>query len=246
MWGAVFGAGTCGFKFLSLSTIQITVTKLEEKRQLPRSTGKQHSQQRDRASECIFNETFKKTSLTNLEKRKQILNQNFYLKKKSKHNKQAMAQAQFEKEVVSCAKNVQEVESVRGNDQGKKKMGGGCSSSIGGTSSGGCFKFNVHAAEFVPRAFTQIPVPGYYYPYSQYQDWIYVGDQDAFPFFDNKNVVLTQERKDNDLPEEVRLKIIKQVVFFKSLLKLCSYVKIVIYIYFAEYMIVQYGIVEFL
>ncbi|XP_019170314.1 PREDICTED: la-related protein 6C-like [Ipomoea nil] len=126
-----------------------------------------------------------------------------------------------EKEVVSCTKNAQEMESVRGNDQGKKKMGGS-SVSIGSTSSsaggvgggggGGCFKLNVHAPEFVPRTFTQIPVSGYYYPYSQYQDWIYVGDQDSFPFFDNKNVVLPQDRKE-ELPEEVRLKIIKQVEY---------------------------------
>ncbi|XP_031132272.1 la-related protein 6C-like isoform X2 [Ipomoea triloba] len=106
------------------------------------------------------------------------------------------------------------MESVRGNDQGKKKMGGG-SVSIGGTSSsgGGCFKLNVHAPEFIPRSFTQIPVSGYYYPYSQYQDWIYVGDQDSFPFFDNKNVVLPQDHRKDDLPEEVRLKIIKQVEY---------------------------------
>nr|GMD07141.1 la-related protein 6C-like [Ipomoea batatas] len=97
-------------------------------------------------------------------------------------------------------------------------MGGG-SVSIGGTSSsggvsgGGCFKLNVHAPEFIPRSFTQIPVSGYYYPYSQYQDWIYVGDQDSFPFFDNKNVVLPQDHRKDDLPEEVRLKIIKQVEY---------------------------------
>nr|GMD11111.1 la-related protein 6C [Ipomoea batatas] len=123
-----------------------------------------------------------------------------------------------EKEVVSCAKNVQEMESVRGNDQGKKKMGGGSvsvggTSSSGGVSGGGCFKLNVHAPEFIPRSFTQIPVSGYYYPYSQYQDWIYVGDQDSFPFFDNKNVVLPQDHRKDDLPEEVRLKIIKQVEY---------------------------------
>nr|GMD09898.1 la-related protein 6C [Ipomoea batatas] len=86
--------------------------------------------------------------------------------------------------------HLQEMESVRGNDQGKKKMGGGSNS-------------------FLDRL-----------PRSQFRDittrirstrigfmWVI---KILFPFFDNKNVVLPQDHRKDDLPEEVRLKIIKQ------------------------------------
>lgn len=129
-----------------------------------------------------------------------------------------MAQLHREKDHDSATANVQDkskdVAAVNG--EAKTKFSGTTSSS---TSSGATnFKLNVQAPEFVPRSLAQMPVSGYFYPYIQYQDWIYVGDQDPTPFYCNQNLVPPQTQK-NSLPDEVKQKIIKQVHFYHFLVK---------------------------
>ncbi|XP_019165814.1 PREDICTED: la-related protein 6C-like [Ipomoea nil] len=104
------------------------------------------------------------------------------------------------------------------NGEAKNKWGSsGTSSSTtasGAAANNNNFKLNVQAPEFVPRSITQMPVSGYFYPYFQYQDWIYVGDQDPTPFYsNNQNLSPPQTQQKNSLPDEVKQKIIKQVEY---------------------------------
>nr|GMD00092.1 la-related protein 6C [Ipomoea batatas] len=133
-----------------------------------------------------------------------------------------MAQLQPERENVTGSNAHQDNKSkdimIIGavNGEAKNKWGSGTSSS---TSSGAAnannnnFKLNVQAPEFVPRSVAQMPVSGYFYPYFQYQDWIYVGDQDPTPFYNNQNLSPPPTQQKNSLPDEVKQKIIKQVEY---------------------------------
>nr|GMD85799.1 la-related protein 6C [Ipomoea batatas] len=138
-----------------------------------------------------------------------------------------MAQLQPERENVtaSATSNVHQDNKSKDimiigavNGEAKNKWGSGTSSS---TSSGATnanannnnFKLNVQAPEFVPRSVAQMPVSGYFYPYFQYQDWIYVGDQDPTPFYNNQNLSPPPTQQKNSLPDEVKQKIIKQVEY---------------------------------
>nr|XP_016509580.1 PREDICTED: la-related protein 6C-like [Nicotiana tabacum] len=85
---------------------------------------------------------------------------------------------------------------------------------------GGSFKFNVQAPEFVPKSHATIPISGYIYPYFQYvnttittttNDWISGGDL-TISFVQEPSFVSTLSQKDI-LPEELRLKVIKQVEY---------------------------------
>ncbi|XP_016514937.1 la-related protein 6C-like [Nicotiana tabacum] len=87
---------------------------------------------------------------------------------------------------------------------------------------GGSFKFNVQAPEFVPKSHATIPISRYIYPYFQYvntttttNDWIYGGDQETISFVQEPSFVSTLSQKDI-LPEELRLKVIKQVEYQHS------------------------------
>lgn len=82
------------------------------------------------------------------------------------------------------------------------------------------FKLNVQAPEFVPRSHTSTtttPISSYFYPYFQYlsggiatSDWLYVGDQDTLSYVPNHSALLQKDV----LPEDVKNKIIKQVIVF--------------------------------
>lgn len=84
------------------------------------------------------------------------------------------------------------------------------------------FKFNVQAPEFVPRSHTTTtttPISSYFYPYFQYlsgdnatSDWLYVGDQDTLSYVPNQNFSAMLQK--DVLPEDVKNKIIKQVIAF--------------------------------
>ncbi|MBA0758773.1 hypothetical protein Gotri_021738 [Gossypium trilobum] len=98
----------------------------------------------------------------------------------------------------------------------------------GGSSNGVTFKFNVSAPEFVSRSRTQmLPVSTYYYPFFHYLnggdgsgggggfDWFFVGKQEpivATYFIPNHNLSNPNFYPKNVLTDELRLKIIKQVV----------------------------------
>ncbi|XP_059296977.1 la-related protein 6C-like [Lycium ferocissimum] len=86
---------------------------------------------------------------------------------------------------------------------------------------GGSFKFNVQAPAFVPRKShaTSIPcISGYFYPCSfQYVNTganttIYGGDQDTTSFVQEPSFVSSLSQKDI-LPDELKLKVIKQVEY---------------------------------
>lgn len=86
------------------------------------------------------------------------------------------------------------------------------------------FKFNVQAPEFVPRSHTTTsntttttPISSYFYPYFQYlsggnttSDWLYVADQDTLSYLPNQNFSALLQK--DVLPEDVKNKIIKQVI----------------------------------
>ncbi|CAH9079726.1 unnamed protein product [Cuscuta epithymum] len=125
-----------------------------------------------------------------------------------------MAQLYREKD-VSAAADVQERPHnvVAGTAvEGQNKLGGTTSGTAAAATN---FKFNVQAPEFVPtRAIPQVPLSGYFYPYLQYPDWIYVGDQDSSSPLYNANLTLaaSQSHK-SSVPDEVKHKIIKQVEY---------------------------------
>lgn len=87
------------------------------------------------------------------------------------------------------------------------------------------FKFNVQAPEFVPRSHTTTtPISSYFYPYFQYlsggtaaSDWLYVGDQDTISYVSNQSFSAVGQSQKDVLPEEVKNKIIKQVIAFSFL-----------------------------
>lgn len=109
---------------------------------------------------------------------------------------------------------------------------------------GGSFKFNVAAPEFVPTLAPvapppqppQLPITGYFYPCFPSIDgsggsWIYVADQEiAIPLIQSKinakvgpahsttpQTQTQNQAKEFALPEELKLKIIKQVPLSLSL-----------------------------
>lgn len=104
-------------------------------------------------------------------------------------------------------------------------------------SSSGSFKFNVAAPEFVPTlaaqtlapATAQVPITGYFYPCFQSIDgttgsWIYISDQEiTIPLVQTKpngkvgSAHIPQHQpqaKEIALSDELKQKIIKQVLFF--------------------------------
>ncbi|KAJ8571070.1 hypothetical protein K7X08_038042 [Anisodus acutangulus] len=84
---------------------------------------------------------------------------------------------------------------------------------------GGSFKFNVQAPAFVPRrSHATIPISGgYFYPCFQYVNTganktIYGGDQDTTSFIQEPSFVSSLSQKDI-LPDELKLKVVKQVEY---------------------------------
>ncbi|OMO74158.1 hypothetical protein CCACVL1_16925 [Corchorus capsularis] len=82
------------------------------------------------------------------------------------------------------------------------------------------FKFNAQAPEFVPRAQTQMPISGYYYPCFHYlggaagSDWFFVGDQEPAAYLiSNPNLSIPNCSSKNVLTDDLRNKIIKQVEY---------------------------------
>lgn len=100
------------------------------------------------------------------------------------------------------------------------------------SSSGGAFKFNVAAPEFVPTmvaapAAAQVPITGYFYPCFQSMDgttgsWIYVSDQEiTIPLVQPKPSAKVAsphiaQPKEAALSEELKQKIIKQAEYMFS------------------------------
>ncbi|KAK7319830.1 hypothetical protein RJT34_04558 [Clitoria ternatea] len=80
------------------------------------------------------------------------------------------------------------------------------------------FKFNAQAPEFVPRAHTQMPISGYFYPCFQIlggsgeSDWFYVGEQDPACLIPAASVALPNSSK-NILTPDLQQKIVKQVEY---------------------------------
>ena len=97
-----------------------------------------------------------------------------------------------------------------------------CSSgSSSGSSNSVTFKFNAHAQEFVPKSHTQTPISGYYYPCFHYpggapgSDWFFVGDQEPAAYLiSNPNLSIPNCSSKNVLTDDLRQKIIKQVILF--------------------------------
>ncbi|RAL38855.1 hypothetical protein DM860_015216 [Cuscuta australis] len=119
-----------------------------------------------------------------------------------------MAQMQRERDVSATAteEGVHERAAASGGGESAKNTSGSTSSGAAAN-----FKFNVQAPEFVPRS---VPVPGYFYPYLQYQDWIYVGNsQVSSPLYSTPNVGPNSQYQKIPIPDEVKHKIIKQVEY---------------------------------
>ncbi|XP_043714331.1 la-related protein 6C [Telopea speciosissima] len=78
------------------------------------------------------------------------------------------------------------------------------------------FKFNAQAEEFVPRAQTQMPLSGYFYPCFDFMggtsgsDWFYVAEREPVQMIPNSNVSVPNSTK-TFLTNDLRQKIIKQV-----------------------------------
>ncbi|XP_042494038.1 la-related protein 6C [Macadamia integrifolia] len=78
------------------------------------------------------------------------------------------------------------------------------------------FKFNAQAEEFVPRAQTQMPLSGYFYPCFDFlggssgSDWFYVAEREPVQLIPSSNIAVPNSNK-NFLTNDLRQKIIKQV-----------------------------------